>query len=108
MPAVIDSAPDCIVSQAGTETARTDDSADFILQADYGGCADVGGGIMTFGPGTTYGPEGTGADTAYYILTWVGITFVVVMLIAWVVYEHRELIREAARLARSRAGGRAA
>jgi hypothetical protein len=86
MPAVIDSAPDCVVHQAGTETARADDSLDFILQADYQDCA----GIMTFGPGTAYGD--TGADTAYYILTYIGIAFTIAALIAWVVFEHRHLI----------------
>jgi len=90
MPAVIDSAPDCILREPGTETARVDDSADFILQADYEGCADVGGGIMTFGPGTVYGE--TGADTAYYVLTYLGIAFTVAVLLAWVVFEHRHLI----------------
>ena len=89
MPAVIDSAPDsvgCTTREAGTETARVDDSADFILQANYEDCA----GFMTFGPGTTYGE--TGADTAYYVLTYIGIAFTVAVLIAWVLFEHRHLI----------------
>jgi hypothetical protein len=97
MPAVIDSAPDatadsetadsdCILRETGTETARVDDSADFILQANYEDCA----GFMTFGPGTVYGE--TGAETTYYILTYLGIAFVAVALIAWVLFEHRHLI----------------
>jgi hypothetical protein len=89
MPAVIDSAPDsvgCITREAGTETARVDDSADFILQANYEDCA----GFMTFGPGTVYGESG--AETAYYVLTYLGIAFTVAVLIAWVVFEHRHLI----------------
>ncbi len=45
MPAIIDSAPDCITSVNGALPA--DDSADFIIQAAYENCA----GIMTFGPG---------------------------------------------------------
>ena len=46
MPAIIDSAPDCVTSVDGALPA--DDSADFIIQAAYENCA----GIMTFGPGT--------------------------------------------------------
>ena len=57
MPAIIDSAPDCVASVAGAKPA--DDSADFILQAAYDKCA----GFMTFGPGTTYGEDGAGAAT---------------------------------------------
>jgi hypothetical protein len=92
MPAVIDSAPDCVLKEAGTEATRVDDSADFILQANYEGCADVGGGFMTFGPGSTYGAEGVGADTAYVVLTWIGIAFIVLALLAWVVLENRRFI----------------
>ena len=55
VPAIIDSAPDCIIHINGAKPA--DDSADFILQAAYEKCA----GIMTFGPGSTYGEDGTGA-----------------------------------------------
>lgn len=97
MPAVIDSAPDCVVNETGTEAARTEDSADFILQNDFQDCA----GFMTFGPGTTYGPEGQAADTAYYVLTWLGIAVTIIALIAWVVYENRRLIAyHASRLGR--------
>jgi hypothetical protein len=98
MPAVINSAPDCVTHDAGTEVERVDDSADFILQANYEECA----GFMTFGPGSTYGPDGTGADTAYNILTGLGIAVVVLVLIAWVVLENRRLIAyHAARLGRA-------
>jgi hypothetical protein len=88
MPAVIDSAPECVTNEVGTEDARVEDSADFILQANYEDCA----GFMTFGPGSVYGEEGTAADTAYYILTWLGIAFMVAALIAWVLYENRRFI----------------
>jgi hypothetical protein len=98
MPAVIDSSPSCVMEKEGATPA--DDSADFILQARYDDCA----GFMTFGPGSTYGDEGTAADTAYYILTWIGITVMVVALIAWVVYENRRLIAHAARLGPRTAG----
>jgi hypothetical protein len=90
MPAVIDSAPDCVSREAGTETARVDDSADFILQANFEDCA----GFMTFGPGTVYGESG--AETAYYVLTYIGIAFTVAVLLAWVLYERRRLLAYAA------------
>ncbi len=55
MPAIIDSAPDCIISESGTEEARVEDSADFVIGNNWQDCA----GFMTFGPGSTYGPEGS-------------------------------------------------
>jgi hypothetical protein len=91
MPALIDSSPSCVTNTEGAEPA--DDSADFILQANYEDCA----GFMTFGPGSTYGDEGTGAETAYMILTWLGIVVTVVVLVAWVVYENRRLIEYSVR-----------
>jgi hypothetical protein len=102
MPAVIDSAPDCVLKETGTETGRVDDSADFILQADFEDCA----GFMTFGPGTAYGESG--ADTAYYVLTYLGIAFTVAALIAWVLYENRHLLHYVASRARGGGGGTAA
>ena len=92
MPLIIDSAPDCVTHAAGSEKARVDDSADFILQADYSDCA----GFMTFGPGSTYGPDGAGANSAYMILTWVGIVVTLLVLVAWVLYENRRLIQAVA------------
>ncbi len=86
MPAVIDSAPSCIVSNEAAEPA--DDSADFILQANFEDCA----GFMTFGPGSTYGEEGVGAEGAYMALTWIGIAFMVIVLIAWMVYENKRMV----------------
>ncbi len=91
MPAVIDSAPSCISSDPGTTEARTADSADFILADPWQDCA----GIMTFGPGSTYGPDGVGAETSYMVLTWIGIVVMVVVLVGWVVYENRRLVRYA-------------
>jgi hypothetical protein len=85
MPAIIDSAPNCITSVDGAKPA--DDSADFILQAAYENCA----GIMTFGPGSTYGEGGAGAAGAYYVLTWLGIIVMVAVLVAWVWAETRRL-----------------
>jgi hypothetical protein len=67
VPAIIDSAPDCIIHISGAKPA--DDSADFILQAAYLKCQ----GFATFGPGSTYGEDGSAATTAYYVLTWLGI-----------------------------------
>ena len=85
MPAVIDSAPDCITH---VDKANADDLADFILQNNFQDCAGFG----TFMPGSTYGADGTGADTAYMILTWVGIGVMVIVLVAWVLYENRRLL----------------
>jgi hypothetical protein len=92
MPAIIDSAPDCITHAAGSETARVNDSADFILQADFQDCAGFG----TFMPGSTYGEDGSGAETIYMIVTWLGILVMVAVLVGWVLYENRRLIAAAA------------
>jgi hypothetical protein len=91
MPAIIDSSPSCVTNNEGAEPA--DDSADFILQANYEECA----GFMTFGPGSTYGDEGAGAESAYMILTWLGIAVTILALVAWVVYENRRLIEYSVR-----------
>ena len=80
MAAIIDSAPDCVSKDPGTEEARVEDSADFVMGDPYTECA----GFMTFGPGSTYGEEGLGAEGAYMVLTWVGIAFMVCALLAWI------------------------
>jgi hypothetical protein len=95
MPAIIDSAPDCVTTVNGARPA--DDSADFIIQAAYENCA----GIMTFGPGTTYGEGAAGAATSYYVLTWLGIAVMVLAMVAWVIYEDRRLKGHAERLRRT-------
>jgi hypothetical protein len=87
MPGIIDSSPSCVTNVEGGEK-YAEDGADFILQANYQDCA----GFMTFGPGSTYGEDGSSAETAYMILTWLGIVVMVVALVAWVVYENRRLI----------------
>jgi hypothetical protein len=92
MPAIIDSAPDCVTSVAGAKPA--DDSADFILQAAYEKCA----GIMTFGPGSTYGEDGAGAAGAYMVLTVIGIAVMVLAVVAWILYEDRQLRKHTLRL----------
>jgi hypothetical protein len=86
MPAIIDSAPDCITAVNGAQPP--DDSADFILQAAYENCA----GFMTFGPGSTYGEEGAGAAGSYMVLTWIGIAVMVAVLVYWVIWENRRLL----------------
>ena len=103
MPAIIDSAPDCIAHVNGAVPA--DDSADFIIQAPYLPCKDAGGGIMTFGHGSIYGDGGVAATTSYYVLTWIGIVVMVAVIVGWMVYENRQLLAHAARLSVSGRGG---
>ena len=86
MPAIIDSAPDCVRHGLGAKPA--DDIADFIVQAPYEKCA----GIMTFGPGTTFGDDGAGAATSYYVLTVIGIIVMVLVLVYWVYWENHRLM----------------
>lgn len=98
MPAIIDSSPDCVqnVEVDGTDeasvTAAGEDSLDFVVGDNYADCAGFG----TFMPGSTYGPEGAGAESLYMILTWAGIVFMVLVLIAWTLYENRRMITYAA------------
>ena len=99
MPLLIDSAPDCITHNEGAKPA--DDSLDFILQANYEDCAGFG----TFMPGSTYGDEGSGAESLYMIVTWLGIVVMVVVLVAWVLYENRRLIEAATLRRRPGLGG---
>ena len=55
-------------------------------------------GFMTFGPGTTYGEDGTGAAGAYCVLTWLGIVVTVAVLVYWVLYwENKRLTAWTAR-----------
>ena len=92
MPAIIDSSPECVTNNEGGEQFA-EDGADFILQANYQDCA----GFMTFGPGSTYGEDGSGAETLYMILTWLGILATLAALVAWIIYENRQLIKHVAR-----------
>jgi hypothetical protein len=100
MAAIIDSAPDCISKDPGTEEARVEDSADFVMGDPYVECA----GFMTFGPGSTYGEEGVGAEGMYMVVVWLGIALMVFTVIAWMLYENRRLIT----YAKARLGGRSA
>ena len=102
MPLIIDSAPDCITHVSGAKPA--DDSADFIIQAAYAKCQ----GIMTFGPGSTYGEDGTGAAGSYMVLTWIGIIVMVAVIVAWMLYEDRRLWGHVARIQGRTRGGPAA
>jgi hypothetical protein len=102
VPAIIDSAPDCITHISGAKPA--DDSADFIIQAAYAKCQ----GIMTFGPGSTYGDGGTGAAGSYMVLTWIGILVMVAVIVAWVIYEDRRLWGHVSRIRGRTRGGPAA
>ena len=96
MPAIINSAPDCITHKEGY---NADDIADFILQDNFKDC----GGFMTFGPGSTYGDGGAGAAGSYMVLTWIGIVVMVLAFAAWMIYENRRLIEYAARSTLGRA-----
>src|SRR5919108_4796489 len=96
MPLIINSAPDCITHVEGAKPA--DDSADFILQANYQDCA----GFMTFGPGTTWGDGGQAAATSYYFLIWIGAAVMVACFIAWFIVENRTLVAYATRNALGR------
>src|SRR3954471_23165796 len=89
MPLLINSAPDCITHNEG---ASAKDIADFVLNDNFKDCAGFG----TFMPGSTYGDDGTGAQTLYVIVTWVGIVVMIAVLVAWVIYENRRLIAAAA------------
>ena len=87
MPAIIDSSPDCVTNNEGGQNFG-EDGADFILQDNYQDCAGFG----TFMPGSTYGEDGSGAETIYMILTWLGIVVTLTVLVVWIVYENRKLI----------------
>jgi len=106
MAAIIDSSPDCVtnVEVDGTDeasvTAAGEDSLDFVVGDNFVDCAGFG----TFMPGSTYGEEGTGAETAYMVLTWIGITVMVIAIVAWFVFENRRLIAYAAKSAVGRGG----
>ena len=97
MPAVIDSAPDCVIHEEvdGTDeasvTANGEDSLDFVVGNNYFSEETPCSGFMTFGPGSTYGEEGEGANGAYMALTWIGIAVMIIVLIMWVVVEARRL-----------------
>jgi hypothetical protein len=91
MPLIINSAPDCVTHVEGAKPA--DDSADFILQANYEDCA----GFMTFGPGTTWGEDGAAAATSYYVLFWIGAAVMVAVFVAWLLTENRSLLAYALR-----------
>jgi hypothetical protein len=89
MPAIINSAPDCVVHKEGYDA---DDVADFIVNNNYADCA----GFMTFGPGSTYGEDGVGGASAYITLTWIGIVVMVIVFVAWIWYENKRLTAFAA------------
>ena len=102
MPAIIDSAPDCVqhVEVDGTDeasvTASGEDSADFVVGDNYFSEDSPCAGFMTFGPGTTWDTEdapGEGANGAYYALTWIGIAVMVLVLLGWIYYENKRLKR---------------
>ena len=97
MPAIIDSAPDCVIQEQvdgldeASVTANGEDSLDFVVGDNYFSEETPCAGYMTFGPGSTYGEEGVGAEGAYMALTWIGIAFMVIALLGWVAYENKRL-----------------
>ena len=54
MPAIINSAPDCVVHKRGLRRRTTSPTSS--SGNNYQDCA----GFMTFGPGSTYGDDGVG------------------------------------------------
>lgn len=98
MPAIIDSAPDCVVSgevdrtDEASVTAAGEDSLDFVIGDNYFSEETPCAGFMTFGPGSTYGEEGVGGEGAYLALVWIGIVVMVVALLYWIVYENKRLV----------------
>ena len=87
MPAIINSAPECVQKIGEAASHKPDDAADFILQAAYAKCA----GIMTFGPGSTYGEDGAAAPDAYYVLAYLGIAVTIAVIVYWVIHENKQL-----------------
>ena len=98
MPAIIDSAPDCVIHEEvdGTNeesvAANGEDSLDFVVGNNYLSEESPCAGFMTFGPGSTYGEEGVGAEGAYMALTWIGIAVMVIVLILWMAVENKRLV----------------
>jgi hypothetical protein len=98
MPAIIDSAPDCVISEEvdGTNeasvTANGEDSLDFVVGNNYLSEEQPCAGFMTFGPGSTYGEEGVGAEGGYMALTWIGIAVMVLALLLWMYFENKRLV----------------
>ena len=86
MPLLIDSSPDCIIARQGA-TPRGDDSATSSF-------SDIRGlrRLRTFVPGSTYGEDGSGAETGLLHRDLARHRVMVVMLIIWVVYENRRLV----------------
>ena len=68
MPAIINSAPDCVTHERGHGGGAVDDTADFILQDNYQDCAGFGRSS-----GDDLWRGGRTAETIYYIVTWSGI-----------------------------------
>ena len=79
MPAIIDSAPDCIAHVAGAKPA--DDSADFIIQAAYEKCAGIHDVRARAARTATTAPA---PPARTCVLTWIGIAVMVAVLVYWV------------------------
>ena len=80
-------------ARLGREATRVDDSADFILQANYTGLRRDHD--LRARHGLRAGRQ-SAANGAYYALTWIGIFVTIAVLVGWVVYENRRLVSYAA------------
>lgn len=100
-----DTAPDCI--QTGLPAGNPFSPE---VMAPFQGCAEVGGGFFTFGPGRQWfgggyvylTPEGgsvgdvlNGGALGIYVLTVIGVVVMILAFIAFVWTEHRKLMDHA-------------
>ena len=103
-----DTAPDCIVRDAAPGIPFSAE-----VMAPFQGCAEVGGGFFTFGPGRQWfgggyvylTPEGGsvgdvlyGGSAGIYTLTVIGVLVMILVFIAFVWTEHRKLMDRANKL----------
>ena len=96
MPAIIDSAPDCVVSEQvdGTDEASVTANGEDSPTArgnNYFSEETPCSGFMTFGPGSM-GKRARAPTAPTWPPTWIGIAVMVVVLIMWMFLENRRLV----------------